>query len=754
MALLDVAKAAEYGLKAQYLDKMFRGEFSLGSINVNYTNSCASKNTWGTCQSATQTRNQPATFSSATNLKGSGATINGSSWLAKKAPTAQTAYAILRNTNSNNPANVSGGVKYSSGNWGNSNTDKGVGLYFDLSNFNAGGITFIDNNSATVGTGQVTTSSSQLAAGGNASSTFVFLPGASTNLTLEYQTSNTIDQTTTQGTTNSSSSSQSVNLGISNKTSVGGTIGVVNVSNETTISAAYENAWSTQSSVEFSKSSGSSKTSTSTVTVGIDLSNLQQQPDGTYNYTPADVEGSPSGSVSTPTVNFVPGKRYKAVISYNQATVETTVTGTYDIGGSIGSIKDNHGNSIAAFGAAAISYADNHAGPQVLNYPEGSVGKLASNQTTIPFNGSAVFATSLQTSFSTNFYDVASTSSALVSSESASSLGLKNVSGNVVNYDLALLDNSYSETGAGNWLSLETLDGDMSTVSGNSSGSNVVEASPDGTHKFINHTKSYLYGNDNKDTFVFGKNDADNVVDARGGDDSVVSSSGQSVDLGDGNDTYKIKKGGLHQITLGEGHDHIIITGTRRLNFHITDFDYIDDTILLSDKLDASLFDKELVNSGDTANLNSAYIQFKYDGENIGTAIPDRDSYSYSALKDPNKHFELAFLNSKYYDDDSLINFVKDGGLLNPAELFDSEVIKGGLLEEPTVSPMDWADMSNRVRSGIVYDAMSTLGSEVNAKQWKRILNSAGESSVQDFSLDMIEKEVWPFSGLAYADLV
>ena len=332
---------------------------------------------------------------------------------------------------------------------------------------------------------------------------------------------------------------------------------------------------------------------------------------------------------------------------------------------------------------------------------------MSGGGTTIPFNGSAVFATSLQTSFSTNFYAVTSASSALVSSDSASSLGLKNLSGNVVNYDLALVDNSYSETGAGNWLALETLDGDKSTVSGNSAGNNVVEASPDGKHKFINHKASYLYGNDNKDKFIFEKGDKDNVVDAAGGNESVTSSSSQVVDLGDGDDVYNIKQGGKHQITLGAGHDAIKITSSKGLDFHITDFDYIDDTFKLGKKLASKKFKQKLIfDEADPSNLNSAYIQFKYGGEIVGTAVPDRDAFSYKALKDPNKHFELAFLNSKFYDDGSLTNFVKDGGLLNPAELFDSEVIKGGLLLESTLSPEDWRDMSNEDRSSVVFDAI------------------------------------------------
>ena len=126
--------------------------------------------------------------------------------------------------------------------------------------------------------------------------------------------------------------------------------------------------------------------------------------------------------------NFVPGQRYKAAIQYNQSNVENTVTGTYKIGGSVGSIVakntggTNLGSTVALTAAQAIAAADAHQGAYVFGYGEGSVGDLNGAETEVSFNGSSVFSTSLQMT-SVNYYAVTDSSSALASTTTSNARG-------------------------------------------------------------------------------------------------------------------------------------------------------------------------------------------------------------------------------------------------------------------------------------------------------------------------------------------
>ena len=279
MALLDVSKTARYGLAATWADDVFSGKMSLGSIQVDYTDSCKSKDTWGNCQSGTSQRNQSATFGKSSTAKGSGLSVNGGEFLALDGNTSSAWNSMSSVANAASPINMTG-VVMSSGNRPNSTTNAGVNLYLDKSNFDAGGITFIqDGSSATIGQGKVTTSNKQMAAGAGASVEFTFNQGGNPKLSLAYTGTDSVSSAISSGTTNSSSNTQTASVSISNATKVNATILGTGVENTTTIEAGWQGAWTNTNEVSFSNESTNSSQTSTTVTVEIDLNGLTENED-------------------------------------------------------------------------------------------------------------------------------------------------------------------------------------------------------------------------------------------------------------------------------------------------------------------------------------------------------------------------------------------------------------------------------------------------------------------------------------------
>ena len=771
MAMLDVAAAAEYGLQAAYLDKLFKSEINLGNVSTNYQKyeSCYTKNTWGDCQSryVTAQRSQPGKFDSASTLSGTGYQIVGSKWLSNSADISVQAHYLLQNANDRNPAKMTG-VVFKDGNSKNSSTEP-VNLYLNESDFNPGGITFVSTGNATVGEGHVTTSADQLASGAQASQTFTFIPGGTPVIELSFTSTNSVEQSTTQGTTNSATTGGSagvtagLTIGAKSTQNAGVEFGGVSAGIETeqsieaSVEASYNSTWENVKSVDYSQTSVDTHEDSSTIKITLDLNNIKQKDDGSYNYDPPSPQiddQTQANNPQKPTANFIEGNRYKASIIYNKASVETVVTGDYQIGGNIGSMTDNYNNGpISMSAAAAISYADQHQGAAVLDYPSGSLGSLSNGNTRISFKGSAIFGTSLQSNFYTNFYAVGNPSSSLESIKTKSN-ALKNKTQTINRYDLGLIDHNYHETGVGNWLSLTTLDGEKSVIDGgNSAGNSVIEASYEGKHKFINHTNSFIIGNKQTDKVNLDTGYSDNNIDLKEGDDKVITSEGQIANLGDGDDTYVIKGGKGHQITLGEGRDVVVIKSLDDTSFSITDFDWVEDQIKLGGKLKKDNIEAKLVNRGDLTNLDGARLQLMHNDNIIGSAMLAHDTDSYKALSDAHDYFDLLFLNAKYVDLEPMFGYLSGNILPNQADLFEEQVIGNSLFEKTTVATSDWPTLSVRDRAKLIDNAMKSLGGETGIDYWVDVLNRDGILATNHFDSDMVATQIWPYSGLDISDL-
>ncbi|MAR08134.1 MAG: hypothetical protein CL862_13700 [Cyanobium sp. NAT70] len=260
--------------------------------------------------------------------------------------------------------------------------------------------------------------------------------------------------------------------------------------------------------------------------------------------------------------------------------------------------------------------------------------------------------------------------------------------------------------------------------------SDIVYASKKGTHSFSSFKDSFLHGNSKKDTFVFNKNASNNHIHAFAGDDYVKTASSQTVNLGVGNDTYKIlsdaRKGSEHQISTGEGRDKLIVA-SKRAQFNITDYNIFSDKVVAGKGLDPDLLTGELVNWDGVKTLGSAMIQFKYDDQVIGTAHFLHESKHFKKLLNSTTYDELVFMNPKYYD--------QNQGQSKTAFEALSDSIENGITANKFVTPRIWASISNRKRAKIVHQSMAKLGSEKSKEYWYELLESNVNPS--EFALDM-----------------
>jgi hypothetical protein len=516
---------------------------------------------------------------------------------------------------------------------------KGVSTYLDFSNFTPQKLVFKDTSNTSISDGQIISNiKGAEAVGPNASVTFQFLPKGNPEFELSYTTANKVTLQTTNGVSNSESFTNTVNVGISNALKASASAGIKDVAqagieNTFTISSGWTDAWNSVNQVNFSKASTEEKGDSTTARVKINLNALDKNDDGTYGYnTQAPIVNGVSSNVPQRTVTFEPNKRYKAVISYDAATVQNVIKGNWLVTGNIGSIKDNKGNIVSMTAAAALDYADKRHGAEVLDYSQGSLGSIDATRTEIKIEGESLATTSLSYNFDVSYYKLTENPKATDSSQGKRE------------YDLSSLDNNNSDDGLGYFLALETKEDERAVVIG-SGHQDSIEASLDGNHSFVNHQNSNLTGNDNRDRFTFNRVSEGNNIVSKSGNDKVLASSFQNADLGEGNDNYVIKGGHGHYITTGKGKDAIIVTNAES-SFYISDFDLMNDRIITGGRLKDSKIRYEIDNPDELQisinSINGATLSVFLQDNQIGTVSIDQSATSFAALNSPEKLLESA----------------------------------------------------------------------------------------------------------------
>lgn len=765
MAILDIKQAVDYGANSMWASKFFSSyndnqrsnsnAFTFGDVQVDYTDSCASRNTWGQCRSGTAQRDVPRLYSASSSFEFARQTITGQQFAGNSIEINASLNDAIRNSSDQQPLQAKGPI-ISSPNRKNDTTRTPFPIHL-TQRADASKATFItDNTNVAISNGNITLSAMEAAQGGSSSLSFRFIPGQNPVARLSHSTTDTISAVTTNGTTNSSSNTQTANASIKNSVTLGVRIGIgdessddasVGISNTTSVDMGWRGAWTNLSSYNFSERSTTSTTTSENITVNLDLNRAKANSDGMYDFTTQISQPNGADSIAQG-VKFIPGKRYQASITFVRTNIENVISGTYDIAGTIGTLQDSSDNALSLTAAQAVNEANNRRGASILNYDRSSLGNLNPTQDRIGFEGSASAGTRVNTSFSVMFTELGEASDALVSAPGQSSLALQNQSVSSGSeesifsrdYDLSRLDSSAAD-GMGVSMVTETLENERTMVTGTGSADYVV-ASDDGSHHFEDFKSSLIRGNHQADTLLLIDEMSDNTLHLMQGDDYVIAHERQTARLGKGNDRYTINGGKGHNIRLGEGRDSVVVNSVNDVYFVISDFEFDQDTIILGSSLDPSKFQATRVEMVE-GNEWTSRLEFTYDGDAIGAAyIHDIDRDSVTLMSEQGSMVELAFLNASRLDLAEFAMRIAGDNSMSSHQMLDHLILKNNLwLDDPLINHDDWQMMDLDQRSQLVADAMQDLGSTTTQEEWLSLFEGSYQDygpELDDFSMDLI----------------
>lgn len=761
MALLDVNTASKYGLNSAWFRDFYAssgaGGRTYGQVNVDYTDGCASRNTWGQCRSGTKQRDVDARYDRNSSLSRTGVTVSGSQWLQNNSSTNAAANQMLEQAFENQPMTARSPV-LTSGNRSNSSTRAGQPIYLPENQpFNPGGIQFVSRGAGvTLGSGPVMFSGAQLAESAGASTTFTFIPGAQQTLKLSQKNTNSINTSTTNGTSNSSGNSQTASLQITNTTKVWqnnriptaipGVFVTKSSSVETTVRAGWSGTWDSKNSQNFSETSSTTSGEETSFDVTVPFGTAVQNSDGEYRYTytASGPDGDSSGGLT-----FVPGRQYSISIVYLPTTVVNTIQGTYSIAGNPGTIRDNYGNVISLTAAEAIHYANARKGSQVLNYDASGIGSLSADRRSLAYTGTATAGTRINSLYTVVVTEVGDVSDALVSSTNQGALQKQSESSDrpYARFDLSRVDSDLDDP-YGVSMQMATADNETATVVGTGS-TDVVRASSNGVHTYKNFRDSIIYGNNQADTFILDDDDSGNSIHTFQGDDSVVTSSSQVAGLGKGNDQYVINGGRGHHITLGMGNDKVIINDVDNIEFDINDFDFAEDTILLASDLNTNLLTARFVQE-DIGSEWSSFVEFAYAGDFIGRAhILDNRSGAVDDLQDVDKMLEIAFLNADRLDFAGVIQFMASAESLTAHQMYRKIILDTGLYHSDNLlGHDDWVQMDDVQKATVLQEGLSDLGSSMTVDELLAGMTPETSGLGDEFTMEFLSQNVLPFAGV------
>ena len=684
-------------------------------------------------------------------------------------------------------------------------------VYFSVEDDYLDNITYItdEDGGLIIGTGTVTYANVDIADGTSAYANFQY--GVSdTTVKLTTTTTSETSTSTTSGTTssysNTATASVGLTLGSSVTAGVEATVGVESVSSTTAsvsatysseVETAYEEAWETTQEVSFSETTTDTlgEESTKSVEVTFDGSDATETDedgntynDGTYTYE------NDEGETETTGIDLYTGVWYTVALKEVDSTISNTVSGTYQISGTPGPVtysyeaatgshtsEPTYSSATLYQGSSAeiLEMADNYDAATVLGYEEDA---FDFSDGTAKFTGTSTGSTSVSTSFFVTVYETDSgdddvddgdeydedalikpESKALVSRESASNLGLTNTLGDVVQYDLGLV-NRYKKTNVGFWLNAYSKDGDTVTVTGGNSSNNVVRADSTGNYKYTKFKSSLLYGNDNGDLYKFKKASKGNTIQSMGGDDQIVSHVRTIADLGDGDDVYKIRNGSHHLIKTGSGEDKVVIKNINNYTgdhiFQISDFSPFEDSIGFRGNYDESLISTELVlmpgsadkKTSETTALDYA-IDLKYDDDIIGKIYLNMSSESgFMNFFTGNRSIlaDLALLNTDKLNTLDILSTIGKGENITALELLEMFVESRGIVNSKHITPSSWSDLSISKRNRLRTKAWKALGSEVSNAEWKDFYSGLLPTiNNKDFDISTFISHGSDFSGLS-----
>ena len=591
--------------------------------------------------------------------------------------------------------------------------------------------TRLDQANSSSGVGKTTVLQGQVGIG----------PDVEKNFTEEHSFSSSIDSGIVDTTGSEGSNETSASVSVS-----GGIEGIVDIGTE--VSTAFNNAWSSSKEISFSKNATNNVLHSSEDTVSLALKDIPSygtDTDGRSQYR-ISVKTN-QGDRGTPKL-FRQGDEVRVIISTKQVVIRSVAEGQFRIGGDIEGVDLMYQQALMSFDAWKKYYKNSYyedtkiprprCDSNIGNGDEGERGgcewkwpsdtdsHLKANRSIDDlmakvkstkgaealgfddsrlekdehgdyiYTGKIVVDTSIATDYDVKFTLPYDQSSSARSSRKS----------NVDVHRFRDQSEGYSEV-HGIYYKESTQKGRLTKLIGSGEPDHVEIKGP-GRILFKSFQDSNLVSGKGKDVFRLGSEDSGNQISSGGLRDKVIAKSGQIADLGDGDDTYFVRDGKDHFISVGSGHDVIRIDPRKEIGFTVHDFNLFEDHVDLvpGADLDQLAFVLELRHPDSDETLSEAVIDVRYDGQSVGELHFDySESSTLDQLRSHSNAHELAVLNSGNINDlsESLAFFDEYS---KPFDVVD-HLIQNGLMHDRLIDHDSWAEFGKKKKVAVIHDLLN-----------------------------------------------
>lgn len=249
------------------------------------------------------------------------------------------------------------------------------------------------------------------------------------------------------------------------------------------------------------------------------------------------------------------------------------------------------------------------------------------------------------------------------------------------------------------------------------------------------------------DKIVFKKSNINNTTHLGEGSDIVVAHQGQQyVELGAGNDSYKVKGGSaVHNLSTGSGSDTVYIDSADS-NVNIYDWNFFEDTLNFGGNINKEELTFELYHLQNDPNFyafGESYVKVYHDGTHIVSLHPDLSQDHMQKLDDHSTYRELGFLNSSLPEVDySLIeaSYRIPGSGLSTLDKFEKLFVENKFLINPYLCSSEWEELSLSKKIDVVSEVAVDMhgDDQVLSPDQKRKLANTLDLGNSNFTSELI----------------
>lgn len=239
---------------------------------------------------------------------------------------------------------------------------------------------------------------------------------------------------------------------------------------------------------------------------------------------------------------------------------------------------------------------------------------------------------------------------------------------------------------------------------------------------------SFFTGNDDANSLVVRASSDLNSIHMNSGDDTVSSRGDNFIDMGEGDDKV-MYSGGEAEFVLGSGQDHFQVKKAKG-SFVIDDYNPIDDFVFVGKGLDQNLLTARLKDYVDKEEryeddkILDHKVQFKYDGNEIGTARVDlMDSKVNDLIFSRTDLHVYAALNSDVIDYEGFVGYLNSEDFTY-SKAFEKLMLTSGLFKGGLVTPDDWPEMDLSDREVVIMNVFADLGKSYNENEISEITSN------------------------------